>query len=285
MFFKVQCEASVMKKSLFCKVILCVFCLSKVGMLLASPLKQPQHRIVSLSPATTEMLFDLGLGGAIFGTTEYSHFPPEARNILRIGPYQRPHLEMILTLKPTMVVGVREGVDTVSARLKRADIPLLILNTQSLSNFQENMKILGETFGVKDRSMAILKEWQTHWARLPVVQKPIKVVIQVEQNPLMLAGKNTYLDELVNKCGAANLFQETGYQRISREFMATLKPDKILTFTRFGKNSTPDQIIDDWRTYPLLKKTKVEFFDPDSASRLTLRLAKEAKKICLKVIS
>ena len=240
-------------------------------------------RIVSLSPATTEMLFELQLGHLIVGTTQYSDYPKEALKIKRIGPYQRPNLEMLLSLKPTLVIAVKEGVDTVSSTLKKAKIPLVVLNTKSLLDFEENVRILSKAFDVESRGEELIRQWENNWSKIPTLKKRIKVIIQVDQTPLILAGRQTHLNEVVEKCGALNVFQGKGYQKVSRETLARFKPDKILTFRHLDRNMTKSKIIDYWKSYPFLKDIKAQFFDPNGIGRLTLRLSDIASQICRKI--
>ena len=242
-------------------------------------------RVVSLSPATTEMLFDLQLGHLIVGTTQYSDYPKTAQKIKRIGPYQRPNLEMILALKPTLVIAVKEGVDTVSSILKKAKIPLIILNTKSLSDFEENIRTLSKTFDVESRGEELIKKWENNWAKIPNLKKHIKVIIQVDQNPLILAGRQTHLNEIIEKCGGLNIFQEKGYRKASREILARLKPDKILTFRHLDRNMTKSNIVSYWKAYPLLENIPIQFFDPNGIGRLTLRLSNIASQVCQKISS
>lgn len=244
---------------------------------------QDKPRIISLSPATTEMLFDLQLGHFIVGTTQYSNHPKAAQKIQRIGPYQRPNLEMILTLKPTIVIAVSEGVDTISSTLKRAKIPIIVLNTKSFLDFEKNIKILAKTFSVEDQGEVVIKQWKDNWAKIPQFKKHIKVIIQVDQNPLILAGQQTHLNELVERCGGQNIFEQTGYQKVQREIIAGLKPEKILTFGQLGRTMTKSMIINYWRSYPLLENTSVQFFNPNQVSRLTLNLSTIASQICKKI--
>ena len=249
---------------------------------ISSNVKQ-DTRIVSLSPATTEMLFDLQLGHLIVGTTQHSNYPKAAQKIKRIGPYQRPNLEMLLALKPIVVIAVREGVDTVSSTLKKAKIPLVVLNTKSLLDFEENIRTLSKTFDVVSRGEELIKKWKDNWAKIPVLEEKTKVIIQVDQNPLILAGRKTHLNEVVEKCGGLNIFEEKGYQKVSRETLAKLRPDKILTFRHLDRNMTKSKIINYWKAYPLLKDTPVQFFDPNNIGRLTLHLSDVASYVCQKI--
>ena len=242
-------------------------------------------RIVSLSPASTEMLFDLQLGHFIVGTTQHSDYPKAAQDIKRIGPYQRPNLEMILGLKPTLVIAVSEGVDTVSPILKRANIPLIVLNTKSLLDFEKNIRILSKVFNIVSRGQELIKKWKDNWAKIPVLKKQINVIVQVDQNPLILAGQQTHLNEVIERCGALNVFKVEGYQKVSRETLANLEPDKILTFRNLDRTMTKSKIVNYWKSYPLLKNTPVQFFDPRNIGRLTLRLSSIASQVCQKIKS
>ena len=190
---------------------------------------------------------------------------------------------MILALKPRVVVAVKEGVDTVSSTLKKAKIPLIVLNTKSLLDFEENIKTLSKTFDVESRGEELIRKWKDNWSKIPILEEKIKVIIQVDQNPLILAGRKTHLNEVVEKCGGLNIFEEEGYQKVSRETLANLRPDKILSFKHLDRNMTKSKVMSYWKAYPLLKNTPVQFFDPNNIGRLTLRLSDVAFHVCQKI--
>ena len=62
------------------------------------------RRIVSLTPATTEMLFALGMGSRVVGDTTYCDYPPAARRVAKIGDV-RVNYERVVALRPDLVVG------------------------------------------------------------------------------------------------------------------------------------------------------------------------------------
>ena len=63
------------------------------------------ERIISLSPSITEIVFALKKGDALVATSSYSNYPPKAKSLPVIGGYTNPHLEKILSLSPTLVIG------------------------------------------------------------------------------------------------------------------------------------------------------------------------------------
>ena len=86
------------------------------------------RRIVSLIPATTEMLFAMGDGDRIVGVSNYDRFPPEVERIPKVGGLLDPDVEGILALKPDLVIVYATQKELIE-RLDRARIPLLQLRT------------------------------------------------------------------------------------------------------------------------------------------------------------
>ena len=62
------------------------------------------QRIVSLVPATTEMLFAMGAGGQLVGVGSYDRYPPEVSRLPRLGGLLDPNMERVLTLRPDLVI-------------------------------------------------------------------------------------------------------------------------------------------------------------------------------------
>ena len=62
------------------------------------------QRIISLSPAITETVYALGLGGKLVGATAYCTYPEAAKHIPRVGGYGQYNFEAIVSLKPDLVI-------------------------------------------------------------------------------------------------------------------------------------------------------------------------------------
>src|SRR5664279_844242 len=86
-------------------------------------LARPARRVVSLSPASTAMIFAAGGGAQVVGTAEFSVEPDAARRIARIGDAHGFDLERILKLHPDVVVAWSGGASTAQlAPLERAGL-------------------------------------------------------------------------------------------------------------------------------------------------------------------
>jgi iron complex transport system substrate-binding protein len=64
----------------------------------------PTWRIVSLSPANTEIVFALGLEERLIGVTSYCNYPPGAQAKEKIGSVTEINLERVIRLEPDVVL-------------------------------------------------------------------------------------------------------------------------------------------------------------------------------------
>ena len=84
------------------------------------------HRIVSVAPSITEILFALGAGDQVVGVTNYCNYPEAAKAKPKVGGYSTPSLEVILSLRPDQVIMMKNRPD-VAQRLRQTGIDVLEL--------------------------------------------------------------------------------------------------------------------------------------------------------------
>jgi hypothetical protein len=104
-------------------------------------------RIVSIIPATTEMLFAMGAGDRVVAIGSFDHYPPEAERLPRVGALIDPNVERILTLRPDLVVVYGTQADLIS-QLDRAHIPFYSYTHRGLSDIATTIRALGARVGV-----------------------------------------------------------------------------------------------------------------------------------------
>ena len=85
----------------------------EIGRMVSIP--HPPKRIVSMAPSITEILFTLGLDEEIVGVTDFCNYPEAALTKQRIGGFVNPSIEKIVSLKPDLILGIRDGnrMDTI----------------------------------------------------------------------------------------------------------------------------------------------------------------------------
>jgi iron complex transport system substrate-binding protein len=197
-----------------------------LGRAVAVPAKP--SRIISLAPNVTEMLFAIGAGASVIGTDDASNHPPEARGLPKVGAMQ-PNIEKIVELKPDLVVASTEGNHpNLAGALAAAGVPLYVVRTDRLEEIAGAMRRLGELLHAPGGERAARKlEHDVEAERRTRSPNP-RVMFVVWTDPLYVAGRETFTDDLLELTGATNAVEVRGWPQYSLESVVRLPPDLML---------------------------------------------------------
>src|SRR5215813_15031914 len=102
------------------------------------------RRIVSLVPGVTEMLYAIGAEDRLVGRTDFCDYPPAARGKPSVGGTVSPSLEVLVSLKPDLVVATSAGnSDETRRQLERLRVPLYLVDPHGLSDVFRTLTRLG----------------------------------------------------------------------------------------------------------------------------------------------
>jgi iron complex transport system substrate-binding protein len=212
-------------------------------------------RIVSLAPSVTETLFALGAGPELVGVSEYCDYPPQARELPRVGSFLTPNLEAIIALRPTLVVGLELSSDVRQIRaLNSMGYPVLLVSDDSLQEIENSIEKVGARIDRQDDAQRLVAQIQSQIAavqqRLAHV-KPLSALMLVGHQPIVAVGPGTYLDELMRIARAENIAAAAGEQwpHLSMEFIIAMRPEVILDG---AMGSDPASSNDFWQRYPTI---------------------------------
>lgn len=197
-------------------------------------------RVVSLSPNVTEMLFAIGAGRMVVGTDDFSNHPAAARRLPKVGGMQ-PDVEKIVALRPSLVVASTEGNHpNLEPALRAVRIPLLVVKTDRLAEVPAAMRTLGAKLHVGPRAeqaaSAVENALKAQQRRRAT---PARVMFAVWTDPLYVAGRETFTDDLFTLTGAENAVPAKGWPQYSLESFAARPPDLLL----YPRGSvTPQQV-------------------------------------------
>lgn len=190
-------------------------------------------RYVSLAPATTEILFALGAGTDVCGVSRYCNFPEEALSREVVGDFSQPNIEKIVSLKPDIVfcTGLEQSPSIVS--LKKLGITVCVSDPKNLAELYLSILEIGALTGrqeAADKLQASMKE-AVEQAKIKAAGQPNKpkVFFEIWHDPLMTAGKGSFIDELITIAGGINICGNTPrpYCRVSEEVVLLADPDFI----------------------------------------------------------
>ena len=198
-------------------------------------LPAPPRRVVSLIPATTELLFALGAGDRVIGRTAWCDFPPEAARVPNLGNGIEPNVEAVVAAKPDLVLLYKSGANRGAAdRLRSLGIPALELSTDRIADIARITRLLGRALdlGAAAESLVARTEMALALATKPSdlpTSRP-SVFILAWDRPVMTLGRGSFLSEIIERAGARNLFDDLpgSSAQISVEAVASRDPDYIL---------------------------------------------------------
>ncbi len=199
-------------------------------------LAAPARRVVSLVPATTELLFAIGAGGQTVGRTAWCDFPPAASTVPNLGDGISPNLEAVLAQRPDLVLLYHSARNAdVAARLRAMGIAAAQLNTDRLADVTRVSRLLGRLTGhaqsAESLAVAVNAALVSATPATGRAARSPTVLLLVWEQPPMTVGRGSFLSELVERAGGVNLFADVPATSatVSVEAVAARNPDLILT--------------------------------------------------------
>ncbi len=249
-------------------------------------LARAAERIVALSPHLVENVFSAGAGAGLVGAVSYSDFPPEARDIPRVGSSRAWSLEAILALNPDLVLvwGSGNGMDAVAA-LARLGIPTYVSELRSLPDIPASIRAIGRLAGSAahgDREAARLErgidELRARYAR----RARLSVFYQIWHDPLQTINGEHLISKVVALCAGDNIFagERALAPQVSLESVLRADPAVILAG---GMGEARPDWLDNWRRFPRMQAVKTGgllHVNPDLVQRPTARILDGAKEVC-----
>jgi iron complex transport system substrate-binding protein len=247
----------------------------------------PPRRIVSVAPNVTEILFALGLGGRLVGVTTYCQYPPEALKIEKIGGYINPSLERIVALRPDLVVGIAEGdLRTFVDKLTALKIPVYIANPRDALDVLTSIRKIGEVTFAPEPARKIVRsmEEKIRDVRGKVQGRPRPRVLHIlDFNPLISAGKGTFVDDLIRLGGGRNVAETAAgkYPRFSMEEVLVQDPEVILLSSMKSQDPLVKQRRwwERWKTLSAVKHGRIYVLDSDLIHRPSPRMGEGLEQV------
>jgi iron complex transport system substrate-binding protein len=212
-----------------------------------------EFRIVSLSPAMTEVICQLGLEKNLIARSEVCNYPESVKNLPIAGAFAKPNVEKILTLNPTHIITNDLINPNVISVFGARNIKTLMVQCNNLSDYQKAIEEVGQLFGVEEISRKEIEKISIFRSEL---SKPLKVkaLWVVFDNPIMVAGANSLPDEVLRFAGAENLAGDVkqSYFKCSFDWLWEQNPDVII-YT--GSPQGWKKKI--WQSLPAVKNNKI----------------------------
>jgi ABC-type Fe3+-hydroxamate transport system substrate-binding protein len=184
--------------------------------------KTTPKRIISLVPSQTELLYDLGLEEEIIGITKFCVHPKHLKATKQIiGGTKQVKFDKIKALQPDIIIANKEeNTKEIVEELSKI-CPVWVTNIVTIEDNFQMISDFGKLFNKRteaqkwnDKITFAYRDFQNF-----IKDKPFrKVAYFIWANPYMVAGKDTFINEMLTLNRFQNIYSEKGrYPEIELE--------------------------------------------------------------------
>lgn len=214
-------------------------------------------RLVSLAPSLTEMVFEIGAGDLLAGVTEHCRYPPEATRIAKVGGYQTPNFEAILSLRPDLVLTLAEHAPA-HALLESMGIRYEVFDHRTATGVLDSFTALGKICARRESADRLRGELEKALEPPPGYdgQNAPSLLFVIGRDygkglisNATIVGHDRLYETLIAAAGCRNAYRgDTAYPSLSGEGVAVLNPDVIIegVYAEMGTTLDENSLRADW---------------------------------------
>jgi iron complex transport system substrate-binding protein len=206
-------------------------------------LEQPPRRLISLYGGLTEILVALGAGSQVVARTQGDDC---LKDLPTVGTHLQPNVEMILALKPDLVLqgGVPKGMPALK-KLEAEGVPVAMFAPHDFPGLLSLIQRLGALTGKEEAAAALnrgLEDRLKQVAERLKGRKPIQVFFEVRYLNLLAAGRGSMVNDIITRAGGVNIVENP--QRLAPFGLeALLQADPEIYIIQQGPmNKSPEDI-------------------------------------------
>ena len=178
-------------------------------------LEEIPRRIVSLVPSQTQLLHYLGLDDEVVGVTKFCIKPDVwFREKQRIGGTKNVHIDKVRELLPDLIIGNKEENALEDIQKLHEIAPVWMSDIYSLDDALGMIEAIGELTNRAELSLKLIEEVRYEFDQLRsfvASRGALKAVYFIWHDPFMTAGANTFIDDMLKRCGFINAIEKERY--------------------------------------------------------------------------
>jgi iron complex transport system substrate-binding protein len=248
-------------------------------------LPAPAARIVSLAPHATELLFAAGAGKRVVGVLAPADWPPEARNVPRIGDASGLDLERIVALKPDLALVWPYLAPAQVERLRRLGVPVFVSDPRTPEAIADDLERVGALAGTQEIATRAADRLRARLAALDARERGAKkllVFYEIWGRPLYTIGGTHLITAALARCGGENVFAplRVPAPAVGVEDVLAAAPEAIVAGT---DNALRPAWLDEWRRWrsiPAVARGNLFVVDANLLHRAGPRFIDGAEQLC-----
>jgi len=269
------------------KLITLLFTLSLVTSLaLAETKKEQKPTIIALAPHIVEMLYDVGAGEQIIGTTAFADYPEQAKKIPRIGNYVRLQLERVIELQPDLIIAWKSGNPSDDlARLEQLGFNVIYSQPHTFEDIANEVRHFAKLTGHSMQGEQVAQKFEQELDKITKIYQDkaeITGFYELWSRPLTTVAKGSWPQQFLNICKVKNPFKPvlTPYPQISIEQVLPASVQLIIQPLSVNQKDREGFNWQDWPIIPAVANKQIIQPDADAMHRMTLRSLTALKDLC-----
>lgn len=236
------------------------------------------ERVVSLAPSTTELIFALGKGAVLTGVTNQCDFPERALSIKKVGDFNRPSIELILSCEPDIILAGNQIPDEAINLLEGMGLKVFVVEAETVRGIYKVIDDLGSILGAASEAKKLITMMQASISTITGKLRNEKTVscyymIAFGENGNWTAGSGSFIHEIIELAGGRNIADAISepWYTIDLEVLLHADPDVILAGESAGDVTRLNQ-LPLYSSLKAVKQGRVIVVDDDLISRPGPRL-------------
>ncbi len=234
------------------------------------------QRIVTLSPAATEILYAIDAGNQIAAVSEFSDYPPEASGKPLVGGFDGKTLSMekILSFKPDFIYMTQGMHNFLIDQLDSYGIAYYLSQGDSIEAVLKEIVEVAEITGHEGAGAALAEKIREECDSVYKFDSSVSVFYEVWNSPFMTAGTKSFIHDVITKAGGINIFADLNepYPIVSEEAIIARGPEVILLPASNGISADDVKARAGWQDIPAVKNSRIYLINDSVYSRPATRI-------------
>jgi ABC-type Fe3+-hydroxamate transport system substrate-binding protein len=185
-------------------------------------------RIISIVPSQTELLFDLGLDEEIVGVTKFCIHPVDkVKRKAKIGGTKTINYSQIKKLNPDLIIGNKEENEKEQIEELAQNFPVWMSDISNLDDAVDMIRKVGQVVGREENANQIISSITISFNKLDIKASSLKVAYLIWRKPYIVAGKATFIDDMLRRCGLKNAFETDRYPEVFPAQIVEANPNLV----------------------------------------------------------
>ncbi|OQP43176.1 cobalamin-binding protein [Niastella yeongjuensis] len=166
--------------------------------------------IVSLVPSITELLYTLQLDDQVTGITKFCIHPNNwFREKTRVGGTKAIKTSVIQELRPDLIIANKEENVKEQVEELAQHYPVWVTDVNNLADAMEMIEQIGAITSTQSRATRLISQINAAFSDLQNKNRDVKTGYLIWRNPYMTIGSDTFIHDMLGRCGFKNIFDHT----------------------------------------------------------------------------